>query len=57
MSQRSKFEIIVDAAVALFTDWKFLLVAFTLGGTAIWGQELVGDLLDMIGDFISKAKQ
>ena len=53
---RSKFEIIVDAGVALGTDWKFLLVVATFGGTAIWGQELVAELFGMVGDLISRAR-
>ena len=57
MSQRSKFEIIVDALVALLRDKLFLLVVFVLGGSLIWGQEYIGQLMDMIGDLISKAKQ
>lgn len=57
MSQRSKFEIIVDAIVALLRDKLFLLVVFVLGGSLIWGQEYIGELMDMIGKLISKAKQ
>ena len=57
MSQRSKFEIIVDAVVALLRDKLFLLVVFVLGGSLIWGQEYIGELMDMIGRLISKARQ
>lgn len=57
MSQRSKFEIIVDALVALLQDKLFLTVVVVFGGTAIWGREYVASLLDMIGDLISQAKR
>ena len=57
MSSRSKFEIIVDAVVALLTDKLFLLVVFVLGASAIYGQEYVGGLMDMIGDLFSRAKR
>jgi len=57
VSQRSKFEIIVDAVVALLRDKLFLLVVFVLGGSLIWGQEYIGELMDMIGRLISKARQ
>lgn len=57
MSQRSKFEIIVDAGVALLRDKLFLLVVVVFGGTAIWGREYVAQMFDIIGELISKAKQ
>ncbi len=57
MSQRSRFEIIVDAGVVLLTDKLFLLVVVVFGGTAIWGREYVAQLFDIIGDLISRAKQ
>lgn len=32
----------------------FVIVVF--GGTAIWGQEYVGQLLDMLGDLLERFK-